>query len=115
MQARRAGRQRIRQVNADPFACRYGSAGCRPHYPRWPLGQLPLGFGGILHPKLSGRENALFLARLYGINEREAVAHAADFAELGAYFHMPLGTYSSGMRARLAFGACLAVPFDVFL
>jgi capsular polysaccharide transport system ATP-binding protein len=75
----------------------------------------PLGFGGILHPKLSGRENVLFLARLYGINEREAVAYAADFAELGAYFHMPLGTYSSGMRARLAFGACLAVPFDVFL
>ena len=57
----------------------------------------------------------VFLARLYGIHEREAVAYAADFAELGAYFYMPLGTYSSGMRARLAFGACLAVPFNVYL
>lgn len=75
----------------------------------------PLGFSGILHPKLTGRENVVFLARLYGIHEREAVAYAADFAELGAYFYMPLGTYSSGMRARLAFGACLAVPFDVYL
>jgi capsular polysaccharide transport system ATP-binding protein len=75
----------------------------------------PLGFGGIMHLRLTGRENMLFLARLYGIDERDAVAYAEGFAELGPYFHMPVGTYSSGMRARLAFGACLAVPFDVFL
>lgn len=75
----------------------------------------PLGFSGIMHLRLTGRENMLFLARLYGIDEREAVAYAESFAELGTYFHMPVGTYSSGMRARLAFGACLAVPFEVFL
>jgi capsular polysaccharide transport system ATP-binding protein len=75
----------------------------------------PLGFGGTLHPKLNGRENVLFLARLYGIDEREAVAYVEDFAELGEYFHMPTETYSSGMRARLAFGACLAIQFDVYL
>jgi capsular polysaccharide transport system ATP-binding protein len=75
----------------------------------------PLGFGGILHPKLSGRENMLFLARLYGIDEHEAVDYAMKFAELGSYFHMPVGTYSSGMRTRLAFAACLAVQFDVYL
>lgn len=28
---------------------------------------------------------------------------------------MPVGTYSAGMRARLAFGACLAIQFDVYL
>ncbi|HEX2943276.1 MAG TPA: ABC transporter ATP-binding protein [Rhodopila sp.] len=75
----------------------------------------PLGFGGTLHPKLSGRENVVFLARLYGVDEREAAAYVADFAELGAYFRMPLETYSAGMRARLAFGACLAIQFDVYL
>lgn len=75
----------------------------------------PLGFGGTLHPKLSGRENVLFLARLYGVDEREAVAYVADFAELGAYFRMPVETYSAGMRAKLAFGACLAIQFDVYL
>ena len=75
----------------------------------------PLGFGGTLHPNLSGRENVTFLARLYGIDEREAVAYVADFAELGSYYRMPIGTYSSGMRARLAFGACLAIQFDVYL
>ena len=75
----------------------------------------PLGFGGTLHPKLNGRENVLFLARLYGVDEWEAVAYVEDFAELGEYFQMPVETYSSGMRARLAFGACLAIQFDVYL
>ncbi len=75
----------------------------------------PLGFGGTMHPKLSGLENSLFLARLYGVDEREAAAYVEEFAELGTYFRMPVGTYSSGMRARLAFGACLAIQFDVYL
>ena len=38
-----------------------------------------------------------------------------DFAELGGYYDMPVNTYSAGMRARLAFGACLAIDFDVYL
>ena len=28
---------------------------------------------------------------------------------------MPVDTYSAGMRARLAFGTCLAIDFDVYL
>lgn len=75
----------------------------------------PLGFGGAMHHELNGRENVVFLARLYGVDERDAVAFVADFAELGQYFYMPVGTYSSGMSARLAFGACLAIQFDVYL
>lgn len=75
----------------------------------------PLGFGGTFHPKLSGRENVVFLARLYGASERFVMKYVADFAELGQYFNMPVETYSSGMRAKLAFGACLAIDFDVFL
>ena len=38
-----------------------------------------------------------------------------DFAELGEYFYMPVKTYSSGMRARLAFGLSMAVDFDAYL
>lgn len=75
----------------------------------------PLGFGGTMHPKLSGLENVVFLARLYDVDEYEAIAYVEAFAELGAYFRMPVGTYSAGMRARLAFGACLAIQFDVYL
>jgi capsular polysaccharide transport system ATP-binding protein len=38
-----------------------------------------------------------------------------EFAELDAYFDMPVNTYSAGMRARLAFAACLAIDFDLYL
>jgi capsular polysaccharide transport system ATP-binding protein len=75
----------------------------------------PLGFGGIFHGKLSGRENISFLARLYGAPVRATCEYVAAFAELGEYFAMPVDTYSAGMRARLGFAACLAIDFDVFL
>jgi len=75
----------------------------------------PLGFGATMQPKLTGAENVVFLARLYGVDEYEAAAYVEGFAELGEYFLMPFGTYSAGMRARLAFGACLAIQFDVYL
>jgi capsular polysaccharide transport system ATP-binding protein len=75
----------------------------------------PLGFSGTMHPALSGKENVRFLARLHGADERECVAWVEEFAELGEYYAMPVGTYSSGMVARLSFGACLAIEFDVYL
>jgi capsular polysaccharide transport system ATP-binding protein len=75
----------------------------------------PLGFGGTLHPLLSGRENVRFLARVHGADEEFTLDYVARFAELGEYFSMPVATYSSGMMARLAFGACLAIEFDVYL
>jgi capsular polysaccharide transport system ATP-binding protein len=75
----------------------------------------PLGFGGTFHGALSGRENTQFLARVYGAAMRPTLDYVADFAELGDYFEMPVDTYSAGMRARLAFAACLAIDFDVYL
>lgn len=75
----------------------------------------PLGFSGTMHPKLSGLENIQFLARLYDVDTRAAAAYVEDFAELGEYIRMPVETYSSGMLARLAFGTCLAIRFDVYL
>jgi len=75
----------------------------------------PLGYGGTFHGSLSGRENIAFIARIYGADLRKTIGYVADFAELGAYFEMPVNTYSAGMRARLAFGACLAIDFDTYL
>ncbi len=75
----------------------------------------PLGFGGTFHGALSGRENVVFLARVYGAGVRAISRYVEEFAELGAYFDMPVNTYSAGMRARLAFAACLAIDFDVYL
>jgi capsular polysaccharide transport system ATP-binding protein len=75
----------------------------------------PLGYGGTFHGALSGRENIAFIARVYGANLRQTIDDVADFAELGSYYEMPVNTYSAGMRARLAFGACLAIDFDTYL
>lgn len=75
----------------------------------------PLGFGGTFHPHLTGRENVRFLARVYGTDEAEAIDYVERFAELGNYFREPVETYSSGMLSRLAFGACLAISFDLYL
>ena len=38
-----------------------------------------------------------------------------DFAELGKFMRMPIKTYSSGMRARLAFGLSLVIEFECYL
>jgi len=75
----------------------------------------PIGFTGGFSGSLSGEENCRFVARIYGADVDEVVGFTMEFAELGEYFHMPVKTYSSGMRARLAFGLSMAVEFDAYL
>jgi capsular polysaccharide transport system ATP-binding protein len=81
------------------------------------LGRLswPLGFSGGFHPSLTGAQNARFVARIYGIDTDDMIAKVEDFAELGPFLHERVETYSSGMKARLAFGVSMAVDFDVYL
>jgi capsular polysaccharide transport system ATP-binding protein len=75
----------------------------------------PIGFAGGFNGSLSGEENCRFVARIYGADIDEVVGFTMDFAELGEYFQMPVRTYSSGMRARLAFGLSMAIEFDAYL
>jgi capsular polysaccharide transport system ATP-binding protein len=75
----------------------------------------PVGFTGTFHPLLSARENVSFLAHVYGMHRDEVVEWIESFAELGRYFDMPVGTYSSGMYARIAFATSFAFDFDVYL
>ena len=75
----------------------------------------PVGFAGSFHPELTGEQNCRFIARIYGLDTREVQDFVRDFAELGQHFFLPIRTYSSGMRSRLAFGVSMAVPFDTYL
>lgn len=75
----------------------------------------PIGFSGGFNPKMSGRDNLIFVSRIYGEDPRQVLEFVEDFAELGVYMDMPVGTYSSGMSARLAFGVSMAIPFDTYL
>jgi capsular polysaccharide transport system ATP-binding protein len=75
----------------------------------------PLGFAGGFHPKMTGRENVHFVARIYGADPRKAAAFVEDFAELGDYLDAPVNTYSTGMMGRLGFGMSMSIEFDVYL
>ena len=75
----------------------------------------PLGFAGGLEGEMTGTDNVRFIARLYGRPVAEIVAFVDDFAELGRQIHVPVKTYSSGMRMRLAFALTLAVDFECLL
>lgn len=76
----------------------------------WPIG-LAAGF----QTGLSGADNSRFIARIYDRPAQATVDFVESFAELGEYLHMPVHTYSSGMRSRLGLAISLAVDFDCFL
>ena len=75
----------------------------------------PIGFGGGFQGSLSGLDNVRFLARLYNRDYHDTLARVDDFAELGKALRDPVKHYSSGMRARLAFGLSLAIEFECYL
>ncbi len=75
----------------------------------------PIAFSGAIHTNLTGRENARFIARIYGESIKKVEHFAEKFTELGPYFDMPANTYSTGMRARLAFAISIAANFECYL
>ncbi len=46
---------------------------------------------------------------------RRKVRFVEDFAEIGDYFDLPMRSFSSGMRSRVAFGLSMAFDFDYYL
>jgi ABC-type polysaccharide/polyol phosphate transport system ATPase subunit len=75
----------------------------------------PLAFGGAFQSALTGLDNMRFICRIYGLDWESRVGFVQDFSGLGAYLREPIRTYSSGMRARLAFAISMVVEFDCFL
>lgn len=75
----------------------------------------PIGFNGGFQGSLTGLDNARFIARIYGYTYAEMRTFVEDFTELGNALSRPVKTYSSGMRARLAFALSLAIEFDCYL
>ncbi|WP_338425945.1 ABC transporter ATP-binding protein [Sphingopyxis kveilinensis] len=75
----------------------------------------PLAFGGAFQPMLTGVDNIRFISRIYEQDFESNLAFVEEFAELGPYLREPVRTYSSGMRARLAFAISMIIEFDCFL
>lgn len=75
----------------------------------------PVGFAGSFHRDLTGAQNTRFVARIYGVDTDELLDFVRGFAGLGSHFDMPVRTYSSGMKSRLAFGVSMGIHFDTYL
>lgn len=78
----------------------------------------PLGLTSGFAQNLSARDNARFACRIYGLTEAEMgerVDFIESFADIGEFFRYPVQTYSSGMRARLAFAISMAFEYDYYL
>ncbi|MDN2664376.1 ABC transporter ATP-binding protein [Psychromonas sp. 14N.309.X.WAT.B.A12] len=76
----------------------------------------PVALASGIHPQMTGRENTRFIGRVNGVeNLDEYEEKVKQFAELGIKYDLPVKSYSSGMRSRLAFGCCIAIDFEVYL
>ncbi len=75
----------------------------------------PLAFGGAFQGSLSGLDNLRFICRIYGLDYPSTRSFVDEFAELGSQLREPVKTYSSGMRARLAFALSIMIEFECYL
>jgi ABC-2 type transport system ATP-binding protein len=75
-----------------------------------------LGIG--MDPEISGIENILIRGLFLGMSAKEMekrVDDIAEFTELGDYLQMPLRTYSTGMRVRLALGVVTSIDPEILI
>lgn len=80
------------------------------------LGLFNLGVG--FQDELSGRENIFLNGAILGAERKEIevkISQILEFSELGRFIDMPLGSYSQGMRLRLAFSIMASLDFDVLV
>ncbi len=75
-----------------------------------------LGVG--MDPEVSGLENIVVRGLFLGMTRKqmeERVDDIAEFTELGDFLRMPLRTYSTGMRVRLALGVVTSIDPEILL
>lgn len=77
-----------------------------------------LELGAGFNPEMTGLENIYLNSTLNGMTQdktKENIKAIVDFSELGDFIHQPVKTYSSGMKARLAFGVSIHVEPDILI
>jgi ABC-2 type transport system ATP-binding protein len=71
-----------------------------------------------MDPEISGMDNILIRGLFLGMTRKQMEARVDDiaaFTELGDYLRMPLRTYSTGMRVRLALGVVTSIDPEILL
>ena len=97
----------FRHLRTHPRIRRHSRA-CRPVF--------DLGVG--MDPEISGYENIIIRGLFLGQSRKQMKAkmdEIAEFSELGEYLSMPLRTYSTGMRIRLALGVVTSIEPEILL
>jgi lipopolysaccharide transport system ATP-binding protein len=77
-----------------------------------------LTIGMVLREEATGRENILLDGAVHGHSQEfieELAPRIVDFAELGDFIDRPVRTYSSGMKARLAFAMGAFTTSDILI
>jgi len=77
-----------------------------------------LTIGAVLREEATGRENIYLDGAIHGKDASQIEAHVEEiiaFAELGEFIDRPVRTYSSGMKARLAFSMAAFVDPDILI
>ncbi|WP_091329967.1 ABC transporter ATP-binding protein [Geodermatophilus ruber] len=75
-----------------------------------------LGVG--MDPEISGLDNIMIRGLFLGMTRKQMEARVddiAEFTELGDFLRMPLRTYSTGMRVRLALGVVTSIDPEILL
>lgn len=77
-----------------------------------------LELGAGFNPQFTGLENVYFYGTILGFT-REYMQERLDailaFADIGEFIHQPIKTYSSGMRARLAFAVATEIDPEILI
>jgi len=71
-----------------------------------------------MDPESTGYENIVMRGLIHGLKRKEILARQkeiADFTELGDYLSIPVRTYSTGMRLRLAFSIATSVLSEIIV
>ena len=107
-----AGKSTLLRVLAGIYSPTSGTV--RQHGKSVPLLDINLG----MDENATGLQNIRLRGLLLGMSHHEILAkkdEIAAFSELGDYLDLPLRTYSSGMRIRLAFAISTAVDAEILL
>ncbi len=77
-----------------------------------------LELGSAFHGELTGRQNIVLNAAMFGLDRQQVAEHTPriiEFSELGTFIDRPIKTYSTGMVMRLGFAIAIQVGPDVLI
>lgn len=77
-----------------------------------------LSYGAGFEPRLTGRQNIMLNGLQLGMSRQhvlERMDQIVELTDIGEFMDQPVGTYSTGMRARLGFAIAYFIETDIML